>query len=206
MPTWRLEDATPRAAAHKYTFYKAGPDEISQVRPGENVKLIFEFDSDDPKAPGAERMWVLVDEVLGGGHFVGRLDNNPQWISDLEPGDRVEFRDIHIINTELDDDNNLVNRYLPRCFVTNRVLHDGQKIGYLYREQPDNEKDSGWRIMAGDESDAYMDDSKNISFVSLGAVLARDDSMIHLLDAPAGSAFRRNHETGGFDPTAPPGP
>jgi hypothetical protein len=204
MPTWRLKDATAVAAAHKYTFYKASPAEIAQVRPGENVKLIFMFDSDDPGAPEAERMWVLVDEVLGDGRFVGRLDNTPRYIKDLTAGDRIEFEDVHIVNTEHDDPNSLVNKYLPRCFVTNRVLRDGQKIGYLYREDPDNEKDSGWRILAGDESDEYMNDSKNISFVSLGAVLSQDDSMIHLLDARTGAAFRRNLATGGFDPAPAP--
>ena len=168
------------------------------MKAGENVKLVFVFDSDDPKAPEAERMWVIVDSFDGKGGFTGRLDNDPRWIKDLKAGDRLEFRDIHIVNTEHDDDNNIVKKYLPRCFVTNRILNDGQKIGYLYREQSDNEKDSGWRIMAGDESDDYMDDPDNAAFVSLGAVLSCDDSVIDLLESPVGSAFQRNEESGVF--------
>ena len=92
-----------------------------------------------------------------------------------------------------------MDRYLPRCFVTSRVLRDGERIGYLYREEPDEGGDSGWRIMAGDESDAYMDDADNTAYVSLGAVLNCDDSILPLLDAPVGSAFGRD-EGGRFLP------
>jgi hypothetical protein len=200
VPSWRLEDAAERAAEHKYTFYKPSAEEIERIRAGENVKLIFLFDSDDSAAPRAERMWVVVDSIDGAGNFTGRLDNTPRWIADLKPGDPIEFRDVHIINTEHDDPDNLVRRYLPRCFVTQRVLRDGARVGYLYREEPDNEKDSGWRLTAGNESAEYMDDASNVAFVSLGAVLNRDDSFLELLESPVGSAFVRDPQTAQFSP------
>jgi hypothetical protein len=74
----------------------------------------------------------------------------------------------------------------------------------LYREEPEKDRDSGWRIMAGDESGEYMDDARNIAYVSLGAVLSCDDSIRSLLDAPSGSAFKRT-ETGNFVPVADEG-
>jgi hypothetical protein len=198
MPSWTLDDADEIAAAHKYTFFKSPPEAIALVRPGEVVKLIFVFDSDDPEAPRAERMWVLVDRIEAGGRFVGRLNNQPAWIRDLKPDDEVVFEARHIINTEHDSNDNLVERYIKRCFVTQRILSDGAKVGYLYREEPDNEDDSGWRFTANDESDEYMDDSKNIAFVSIGLVLSRDDSFIDLLDTPAGAAFARDTRTDTF--------
>lgn len=197
-PSWHLTDADELAAQYKYTFYKASREIIGKVSPGEVVKLIFRFTSDDPEAPAAERMWVLVDEVGPGGKFKGRLDNEPKHIKDLKLDDPVQFSACHIINTEHDDDDNLVERYIKRCFVTNRVLQDGMLAGYLYREEPDEEHDSGWRITANDESDEYMDNAKNSTYVSLGAVLTRDDSFIHLLDSPIGSAFARDTESGKF--------
>ena len=202
MPTWRLRDADPIAAEHPYTFYKPSRELISRVQTGENVKLIFDFESPDPEAPSAERMWVLVDEVLGENRFRGRLDNHPSWISDLKPGDPVTFEACHIINTEHDDDNNLVEKYIKRCYVTNRILLDHQPVGYLYREEPDSEDDSGWRITANDESDEYMEDANNSAFVSLGAVLSVDDSFRELLESPAGSAFIRNQKSGKFEASA----
>jgi hypothetical protein len=145
-------------------------------------------------------MWVLVDEVLPDGSFRGRLNNEPRHIQDLKLDDPVSFQVCHIINTEHDDDDNVVERYIKRCFVTKRVLDDGQLVGYLYREEPDEAKDSGWRITANDESDEYMSDSENLAYVSLGAVLSRDDSFRDLLDAPSGSSFIRNPQTGKFEP------
>lgn len=202
MPSWTLENADEVAAAHRYTFFKSPRETISLVRPGEVVKLIFLFDSDNPDAPCAERMWVIVDQIGPDGRFHGRLDNEPRWIEDLKLGDTLSFDARHIINTEHDSDDNIVRRYSKRCFVTQRILSDAAKVGYLYREEPDNDNDSGWRFAANDESDEYMDDPENIAFVSIGAVLSRDDSFIELLDAPAGAAFVRDPGTQAFVPAS----
>ncbi|TDY34193.1 DUF2185 domain-containing protein [Janthinobacterium sp. 75] len=198
MPSWHLTDAADLAARHPYTFYKSPPEAIAQVRPGDVVKLIFAFHSDDPQAPGAERMWVLVEMIEPHGHFTGKLDNMPGYIADLHAKDPVDFEARHIINTQHDDDDNLVNRYAGLCFVTKRVLEDGAPVGYLYREDPDNDDDSGWRFTANDESDDYINDSANVALVSLGAVLSVDDRFIRLLDSPAGSAYAFDHKTQQF--------
>ena len=76
--------------------------------------------------------------------------------------------------------------------MTNNILHEGRQVGYLYREQPDQQDDSGWRFTAGDETDEYMDDANNASYVSLGAVLRQDDSILSLLDREVGVAFVRD--------------
>lgn len=196
--SWHLEDADAIAAEYPYTFYKPSRELISRVRPGEIVKLVFGIDTEDPEAPGAERMWVIVEELLPDGSFRGRLDNEPCYIADLKPGDLVHFEPCHIIHTQHHDEDDLVERYMKRCMVTKRILDDGQPVGYLYREEPAAENDSGWRFTASDESDEYMDDSKNVAYVSLGAVLNRDDSFRDLLEAPSGSAFIRNPQTGTF--------
>lgn len=51
---------------------------------------------------------------------------------------------------------------------------------------------------ADDESNAYMDEPGNLQFVSQGAVLRCDDSIVNLLDAPVGSVFFRDTESGEF--------
>ena len=187
--SWRLTDAQIRADEHPYTFHKPSTQAVALLSPGDEVKLIFDFESDDPDAPGAERMWVEIKEIKGK-KFKGVLDNEPAHIEDLKCGDPIDFEEKHIIQLSIDDPvPSKVDKYLPRCFVTNRVLYDGAAIGYLYREQPDVEEDSGWRIVCGDESEEYMDSSDNINFVSLGAVLNKDDRIIDLLDAPVGTVF-----------------
>lgn len=193
MPSWSLANGAELAAAYRYTFYRPSAEAIGKVAVGDNVKLIFEYDNDNPDGWTAERMWVLVDHIDGQGHFRGRLDNEPRHIIDLHAGDTLEFNDIHIIQVEHDDSSgdNIVSRYSPRCFVTARVLHDGAPIGYLYREAPEREDDSGWRIFAGDETDEYFADEDTTFYVSLGAVLNRDDAILPLLEAEVGSIFER---------------
>jgi hypothetical protein len=205
-PSWRLDDAAMIAAQNPYTFYKPSADAVALLRPGNLVKLIFAFESDDPAAPRAERMWVRIDRIEGE-RFYGVLDNDPRYIRDLKDTDAVEFDARHIIQTDVEDPRgDPTARYWPRCFVTKRVLEEGAPVGYLYREPPDGADDSGWRIMVGDESDEYMDDSRNIAYVSLGAVLRQDDSFRDLLDTPAPCAYWRDAATGKFDATEPPTP
>lgn len=73
-------------------------------------------------------------------------------------------------------------------------------INFIYREEPleiDDERnfvDSGWRIMTGKETEEYAENPDNFRFVSLGAVLSRDDSFIDILEAEIGSSFERNEE------------
>jgi hypothetical protein len=204
--SWNLEDAAVIAAANPYTFYKPSGEAILLLRPGNLVKLIFAFQSDNPKAPRAERMWVRIERIESG-LFAGKLGNDPRYIEDLKCGDDVEFEARHVIQTDIDDPvPDPTKPYWPRCFVSRRVLYDGVRVGYLYRESPDGDKDSGWRMMAGDESDEYINDSGNLSFVSLGAVLRVDASIVGLLETPAPCAFVRSSDDDQFEATAPPEP
>ncbi len=200
MPTWQLDDPTPIAAANPYTFYKPSPEVLAKVSAGEVVQLIFRGKGDAADSVHVERMWVIVDVVHPGGRFEGRLDNEPAHIRDLQLGDPVRFEARHVIQTEHHDPHDFTARFIKRAFVSHRILLDGEPVWFLYREAPDDEHDSGWRFTAGDESDDYMADADNISFVSLSALLSKDDSVLHLLDEPEGSAFRRDEASGRFVP------
>lgn len=203
-PSWHLEDATVIAAENPYTFYKPSPEAISKLQPGNRVKLIFPFASSDPKAPLAERMWVRIVRIEEE-RFFGVLDNDPQHVTDLKTGDAIEFDACHVIQTDVDDPvPDPTAPYRAKCFVTNRVLEDGARVGYLYRQGPEREDDSGWRITAGDESDEYMANARNCAYVSLGAVLSVDDSFRSLLDAEAPCAYAVKKSTGQFEAVEPP--
>lgn len=194
-PSWKLEDAQQIADDFPYTFYKPSKEVVSQLSEGDVVKLIFSFDSDDSEAPSAERMWVIVKNINHDGSFKGILDSEPYHIKDLDCGDSVEFKVCHIIDTNLDDPvSALTEKYVKRCFVTNNILYDSEKVGYLYREEPDYEDDSGWRFTAGNETDEYMDNPENSSYVSLAAVLREDDSIVELLEREIGVVFVRSDE------------
>ena len=42
---------------------------------------------------------------------------------------------------------------LDRCIAARTVYNQGDAVGFLYREEPVFEHDSGWRFFSGEESD-----------------------------------------------------
>src|SRR5262249_6092858 len=77
------------------------------------------------------------------------------------------------------------------CFATDRIIVDGMRVRFMYRGKPDNSIDSGWRFMAGDETDDYMDNVVNIGIYDVNTIANYDPDIIPHLDAPEGSAFER---------------
>jgi hypothetical protein len=84
------------------------------------------------------------------------------------------------------------------CFATDMIVVDGNKVGYMYGEEADNDVDSGWRFMSGRESDEYMHDAANHGVYDVNTVANYDPDIIPLLDAPIGSAFARDPRSGQF--------
>ena len=68
----------------------------------------------------------------------------------------------------------------------------------MYRDEPCNNLDSGWRFLAGIESDEYMDDPAYHSVYDVNTIANYDPSIIALLDEPVGSEFEKDEETGEF--------
>ena len=80
------------------------------------------------------------------------------------------------------------------CFATNRITVDGEKVGYMYRELPDEDShfpDSGWRFFAGDESDEYLAVVEHIHIYHLNTVVNYDPAIMAYLNAPYGTAWVR---------------
>ena len=84
------------------------------------------------------------------------------------------------------------------CYATDRITLDGMKVGYMYRDQPNNDVDSGWRFFSGDESQEYADNPDNISIYAVNTICNYDQSIIPFLNAPIGSAFGRVEDTDEF--------
>jgi len=60
-----------------------------------------------------------------------------------------------------------------RMFVSRRLLEQDTRPGFVYREPPDNDDDSGWRALVGDESRAEVDDPGSILLQRVGSMLDR---------------------------------
>jgi len=55
--------------------------------------------------------------------------------------------------------------------ISDQVIKEGCKVGYLYREQPEDEADSGWRVFSGKESQDYVDNPSNFSMYNASTLL-----------------------------------
>lgn len=82
--------------------------------------------------------------------------------------------------------------------VSDMVAVEGHGVGYMYRDEPEDEEDSGWRFFAGNESDAYIDNPKHFSLLDVNIIANFDESIIPLLESPVGAAFDRGEPGGPF--------
>lgn len=204
MRSWRLENAQEIQKEFPYTFYRPSDEVILKLKVGDIVKLIFSFESDEPSVPGAERMQVIIQSI-NDEYYIGTLDNDPYHIKDIQAGDQVEFKKENIIQfdtiEELDiEDTNgeIIEKYFKKCLVSNQIINDGFKVGRLYREDPEDEEDTGWVLMSNCEDQEYVDDSSNLQYITIGKVLNINDSFIHLLGEPIGCEFERDEITDTF--------
>jgi hypothetical protein len=78
------------------------------------------------------------------------------------------------------------------CFATDMITVSGHKIGYMYRERPINDLDSGWRFFSGDESQDYVDDARNTMMYDVNTIANYDPDVIPFLGAPIGSTYERD--------------
>jgi hypothetical protein len=78
------------------------------------------------------------------------------------------------------------------------ITVEGRKVGFMYRETPTDDTDSGWHFMAGEESQDYMEDPDNLAIYDVDTIANHDPEVIPLLDAPIGSAYERADRTGRF--------
>lgn len=82
--------------------------------------------------------------------------------------------------------------------ATNKIVVDGEPVGFCYREAPDHDADSGWRFLTGREKNSYINDPDNWDFFALNAFAHYDAALIPLLNSPIFTAFVRVPGTNDF--------
>jgi hypothetical protein len=78
------------------------------------------------------------------------------------------------------------------CIASDRIIVDGRPLGWMYREKPDNDRDSGWRFFAGDESEEYTEEAANFALYDVNTIANYEPAIVPLLNAPIGSAYVRD--------------
>ncbi len=108
------------------------------------MKLIFEADRPSERGFTAERMWVQVLEAVSSG-YVGALDNQPSFLSNLQPGDRVPFGPQHV--AALQSSTSGLDLPLQQFAMVSRSIADaGAWPVEAQRLLPDTPDSSGWVV------------------------------------------------------------
>jgi hypothetical protein len=83
---------------------------------------------------------------------------------------------------------------------SNKITVDGELVGFMYREEPIDDEDSGWRFLSGTESQEYADNPENSKVFGVNTVANHDQSIIPYLKMPVGSEFERIEGKDEFKP------
>ena len=96
-------------------------------------------------------------------------------------------------------------KYATGCLMDNYLVV-ARKVQHIFRDEPKiwrNDKisaDSGWRVSTG----STFLDTGDVDYRPLYSALTCDNSWLHLIDQPVGSAFKRDEKTGLFIPDQTP--
>lgn len=77
------------------------------------------------------------------------------------------------------------------CIASDKITVDGLPVGYMYREDPQDENDSGWRFTAGSESQEYIDNPINSMVFEVNVIANYDHAIIPYLGLPVGTELER---------------
>lgn len=87
-------------------------------------------------------------------------------------------------------------RGMGGCIASDRITVDGKVVGSMSREVPNNQTDSGWVFLSGDETQEYLDDPDHFGVYDVNTIANCDPGIIPLLFALPGQRFDR--EGGAF--------
>jgi hypothetical protein len=104
--------------------------------------------------------------------------------------------------SDRDEDWSLLEKQI---FVSRRSHEQDLRPGYVYREAPDTDSDSGWRALVGDESHEEVDDPDNVLLQAVGFLLDRWPELRPVLETdPRNGSWAWDAETERYVPVADP--
>ena len=172
-----LEDVQAKHQKNPRHFLIPSQEEINQLKPGDQVRLIFVLDTVLENGCRAERMWVELTEIRDG-KFKGRLTNQPAYITSIQLGDELDFAREHIASLmvpQLNIDTQKGAIITKDCFLR-------REINWAVHDVPHNPQDSGWQFFTGYESQEDLDDPSKITIISLEAALDIEPLLETVLD------------------------
>lgn len=91
------------------------------------------------------------------------------------------------------------------CIASDKITVQRERVGWMYREAPDYDGDSGWRFFSGTESDEYVDKTENFGVFDVNTIANYDPEIAAFLSSPVGATFARNPRSAPLRPAERPG-
>ena len=85
------------------------------------------------------------------------------------------------------------------CLATRAIIESETKVGYMFREKPDFDEDTGWRFFTGEESLDFIDDDDNIEVYEVSQILKKDESIREYLESPVGTEWEKDQASSKFN-------
>lgn len=126
-----------------------------------------------------------------------QMDDKDNWDANIDKIDikkvpsEKEINDFKNAKEDFERTKNRFKLYPKIAYVSRKILDEGYKVGYMIREEPLNDNDSGWQFMAGNEDDEYLSNHKNLALLSINEINNLDSDIFKYLDCPFESEFIR---------------
>lgn len=78
-----------------------------------------------------------------------------------------------------------------KACVSRMIVDEGCQVGYMVREEPHAEEDSGWAFYGGEEDEEYVSDPNNFIISTIFPVVSADPVVEDYLERPVGSKLIR---------------
>jgi len=188
---WWLADGEALHAEHPRSFFIPDRERREALRPGELIKLEFQYGphADSEDEGHVERMWV---EVVDASH--GILRNGPFRLQGLELGDHVTFGVEHVISIDYSDEE-LGYAQDEEPIVDENVLREDRTPDVVARA-PGPDGEPVWWMLLREGSSRPVPERINLltdRFPALGEPLRAGDGVWEL----DGETYARVDETTG---------
>jgi hypothetical protein len=84
------------------------------------------------------------------------------------------------------------------CAATDKIVIEHLPVGYMRRDEPIGDNDSGWQFLWGFETEEYLDNLDNSGIYKLNTLANLDRAIIPYLDFPIGTELERIEGTNEF--------
>lgn len=77
------------------------------------------------------------------------------------------------------------------CMASARISEDKCSVGFMYREKPEEDLDTGWRFLSGDEDESYLNDESNYGIFDVEYIVKLDPLIKNYIHLPVGTELER---------------